>query len=81
MLADRRFNVNTMEQELPTEDIARRAYELWQARGCPPGDGSEDWQAAEAELAAGGRCRNGFARGGLWSWCCRLRQKITGRDM
>ncbi len=34
------------------EAIAQRAYEFWQARGCPESDGSEDWQAAEAALIA-----------------------------
>jgi hypothetical protein len=27
-----------------------RAYELWQARGCPDGSDLEDWLAAEQEL-------------------------------
>ncbi len=31
-------------------DIARRAYELWEARGYPVGDGSEDWLVAQREL-------------------------------
>jgi hypothetical protein len=30
--------------------IATRAYELWQARGCPVGSDQEDWFTAEAEL-------------------------------
>lgn len=34
------------------EQIAQRAYELWEARGCPSGDGTEDWEAARAELMA-----------------------------
>ncbi len=40
-------------KNLPTvtdEAITERAYELWQARGCPESDGSDDWQTAEAEL-------------------------------
>lgn len=32
------------------EAIAQRAYELWQSRGCPEGDGQEDWQDAKAQL-------------------------------
>lgn len=59
------------------EEIARRAYQLWEARGCPPGDGTEDWEAARSELIALRAQRNG----GLWSWWCRMRNKITGRDM
>jgi hypothetical protein len=34
------------------EDIARRAYELWQERGCPHGCAEKDWFRAEQELAA-----------------------------
>ena len=37
--------------EPPTEEqIAVRAYELWEARGCPDGSSEEDWFAAEAQL-------------------------------
>lgn len=32
------------------EAIARRAYALWQERGCPEGESTADWFAAEAEL-------------------------------
>jgi hypothetical protein len=35
----------------PTHDtVARRAYEIWQRHGCPPGTEYQDWLAAEAEL-------------------------------
>lgn len=45
--------------------IARRAYEKWQARGCPEGDDCRDWFEAEQEVyaaietsgASGGRDR------------------------
>lgn len=45
--------------------IARRAYEKWQARGCPEGDECRDWFEAEQEVdaaietsrASGGRDR------------------------
>ena len=30
--------------------LARRAYELWQARGCPEGDPMRDWFEAERLL-------------------------------
>ncbi len=44
----------------PTRDmIARRAYEIWESRGCPAGSGVEDWLIAEAELFAAGRFRVG----------------------
>jgi BRCT domain type II-containing protein len=32
------------------DEIARRAYELWQQRGAPHGSDQEDWHAAEREL-------------------------------
>jgi Protein of unknown function (DUF2934) len=69
--------VSTIDLDLPQEKIARRAYELWQARGCPPGDGTEDWETAKSEIMA----ELGQSNGNLWSWWCRVRQKITGRDM
>ncbi len=38
----------------PTHDqIARRAYELYEASGCQPGREQENWLRAEAELADG----------------------------
>jgi hypothetical protein len=41
------------EQGQPLEQpIAARAYERWMRRGCPPGDGAEDWFAARAEIDA-----------------------------
>jgi len=36
---------------IPTkEQIEKRAYELYLARGCDPGKDVEDWLAAEREL-------------------------------
>ena len=35
------------------QKIANRAYELWEARDRLPGDGVEDWLAAERELLLG----------------------------
>jgi hypothetical protein len=32
------------------EEIAQRAYQLWQARGCPYGSPEEDWLRATEEL-------------------------------
>ena len=50
----------TPAQKEPTRDmIARRAYEIWESRGCPAGSGVEDWLIAEAELIAAGRFRVG----------------------
>ena len=30
--------------------IETRAYQLWEARGRPPGSGQEDWLSAEKEI-------------------------------
>ncbi len=70
------MNSAPADRNLSDEVIAHRAYELWMARGCPPGDGTEDWEAAIAELASGvnGSC------GGLRHWWDRLRRSIAGRD-
>jgi hypothetical protein len=39
---------------LPTqEQIAARAYEIWQQSGCVPGRDVENWAQAERELCAG----------------------------
>jgi len=37
-------------QTVADEAVAQRAYEIWEARGCPEGDGSDNWQAAKVEL-------------------------------
>jgi transcriptional regulator with XRE-family HTH domain len=40
-----------VQQRAPThEEIAERARELWQLRGCPEGNAEEDWLKAEQEL-------------------------------
>lgn len=72
--------MNTTKSNVSQEDIARRAYEIWESRGCPAGDGSEDWQAAEAELLGCRVARNGSTQHRVTSWWDRVRQKITGRD-
>jgi hypothetical protein len=36
-----------------TAAIARRAFELFVARGCTPGHALDDWLRAEREVAAG----------------------------
>lgn len=43
------------EPTLSDDAIAKRAYELWQARGCPQGDGADDWQLAKKQLQAEAR--------------------------
>lgn len=40
------------EPPISDDTIAKRAYELWQARGCPHGDGNDDWQLAKKQLQA-----------------------------
>jgi hypothetical protein len=43
----------TPAKQPPTyEEIARRSYELYLARGSEPGHAEEDWLAAERELSA-----------------------------
>lgn len=39
-------------EPISDETISIRAYEIWQARGCPEGDGNDNWQAAQEQLAA-----------------------------
>ena len=34
----------------PNRDIALRAYELWEQRGCPEGSAEKDWANAEREI-------------------------------
>jgi hypothetical protein len=60
------------------DEIARRAYEIWQARGCPASDGQEDWEAAKAELTAARVERNGSTQQRIQKWWGRMRQKIAG---
>ena len=72
--------MNATKLNVSQDEIARRAYEIWQARGCPPGDGNEDWQAAEAELLGGRVGRNGSTQDRVKTWWGRVREKIGGRD-
>jgi hypothetical protein len=72
--------MTTTQRKIRQEEIARRAYEIWQARGCPASDGSEDWQAAEAELLGGRVQRNGSTQQRVQSWWSRVRQKIAGHE-
>jgi hypothetical protein len=71
--------VNTSETGVSHDEIARRAYEIWQSRGCPQGDGSEDWHTAEDELLAARLNLNGSASDRVPSFWSRVRQKITRR--
>ena len=42
--------VMKQEETLPHEQIALRAYSLWQERGSPIGSPEEDWFRAELEI-------------------------------
>ncbi len=44
---------NTLGSQVTDEQIARRAYELYLARGCEHGHDAEDWKQAERELRLG----------------------------
>jgi hypothetical protein len=41
-------------------EVAARAYQLWQERGCPIGSDQEDWFRAEAQLKSS-RCSTAIA--------------------
>lgn len=43
-------------------DIAVRAHELWQARGCPEGSSQEDWFHAAEELRSRAGAQKGSER-------------------
>jgi len=43
---------HVVEKPITEQAIAERAYALWQTRGCPAGDGQDDWQIAKAQLTA-----------------------------
>jgi len=48
---------NHGEPGITDDAIAKRAYELWESRGCPHGDGNDDWQLAKRQLLAASRRR------------------------
>jgi hypothetical protein len=72
--------MTTTEPVVSDDEIARRAYELWQRRGCPASDGTEDWQAAKAELIAARIARNGSTHARLQNIWQKVRQKIAGEQ-
>jgi len=72
--------MKTSEYGVSDEEIARRAYEIWEARGKPVGDGSQDWVRAKAELEATRVPRNGSTQQRLQTWWQRVRQKIIGEQ-
>ncbi len=42
---------NPTSMHISNETIAERAYQIWQSRGCPQGDGSDNWELAREQLA------------------------------
>jgi hypothetical protein len=50
MPGKKRNSVRPSKPALTEQTIAERAYARWLARGCPTGDGLEDWFAAQNEL-------------------------------
>ncbi len=66
---------NHSEPLISSDAIASRAYELWQDRGCPSGDGANDWQAAKDQLAAEAQSSRG--RGIFLRLFDRLRKKAA----
>ena len=44
--------VEIIEIQIDHDAIAKRAYEIWEAKGRPEGDGSQNWTEAEAQLRA-----------------------------
>jgi hypothetical protein len=45
-------NAVSSSPQLETEEVARRAYFHWLARGCPEGSPDQDWFRAEEEILA-----------------------------
>jgi len=43
---------STVSTDLNSDDVARRAYEIWQSEGCPDGCDQRHWLQAEQELTA-----------------------------
>ena len=72
--------MNATESGISEEEVARRAYEIWESRGCPPGDGRADWDAALAELLTARREQQNGADRGIKVWWTRVRRKFAKRQ-
>lgn len=77
-------NENHENCTISDEAIARRAYEIWEARGCPEEDGSDNWEAAKLQLLAETQTGDGTAnscadgrRGPLLRFFDRLRNRAA----
>lgn len=56
---DEAETAGTHQNSFPShEEIAQKAFEIWQAHGCPEGTAEQDWLEAEAELEAEGAPRS-----------------------
>jgi hypothetical protein len=51
-----RLLTNGQHREPTHEEIASRAYAIWQAQGSPPARDFENWVQAECELRQGDGC-------------------------
>jgi Protein of unknown function (DUF2934) len=71
--------MNSTYATVTDDEIARRAYEIWQARGCPQGDGQEDWETAKSELMSSRIARNGSTQQRLQSWWRRITERMAGQ--
>ena len=71
--------MNATRSIVTDDEIAQRAYQIWEARGCPPGDGADDWQTAKAELMAARVGRNGSTQKRVQAWWRRVRESFAGR--
>lgn len=70
--------MNSEQLVIGKEEIARRAYDIWQSRGCPLGDGTADWHAAEEQLMAARIRRGNSTQQRAQSWWQRVRKKVRG---
>lgn len=61
---------------LSSDDIALRAYELWEQAGRPEGDGREFWFAAETELLREASARQGILK--LFDFVTDLTSRLRG---
>lgn len=52
MAKNDKSNGNLQTNNISQDEIAKRAYEIYERNGCQPGRDVENWLAAEAELSA-----------------------------
>jgi hypothetical protein len=50
---------NQSQNKVSRDEVAQRAWQLWQAAGQPVGQDLEYWLQAEAEVLAGSKRRQG----------------------